>query len=362
MENQARLAIRIISLIACCLGCAHCALGQDCSGQATLSRQGVVSLIVKKIKKTTGQVIEGSGTGFIITPQGYLITADHIVARDASIDEVKIVGAIGSLFASTSALRVIDEDKSSDVALLKFLDESHLYIPIKLGDPWDVPIGASLCSIGFSAPLNVDFHATVGSLSSLSGQDDVHGVNNLWTTQLPSNVGESGSPVIRLPDKGVVGIKYGGENPATVQNINYIIPINLAGPLMSKYAGIFIPRAASNATPLVANVSVQKIDGDQQTIPLGDWKEFRAKVVDTNGKPVPGAKVAWRTPAGGSLTFVSETDANGVATATNLYTFPTVGEYTQTATVVGKDTPIGFVDASKVPIQGSIASFAFAQK
>jgi hypothetical protein len=341
-------------VLACC---------QDCSGQAALYRQGVVSLDIKKIKKTTGQLIEGHGTGFVITPQGYVLTADHLVSRDGSIDDVKIAGAIGSLFAIGSPLRIVDEDKSSDVALLKFLDESHLYIPVRLGDPWDVPVGAPLCSVGFSASLNADFHATVGSLSSLTGQDDDHGVNNLWTTQLPSNVGESGSPVLRLPDKGVVAIKYGGENPATTQNVNYIIPINLAGPLISKYAGIFIPRVTLNAAPpTVSNITVQKVDGDQQVIPIGGWKEFRAKVVDGSGHPVAGAKVAWRTPAGGSSVYVAETDSNGIASATNLYTFPTGGDYTQTVAVVGTNTPTGFVDTTKLSGQGSMASFTFKQK
>lgn len=336
---------------------------QDCSGQATLYRQGVVSLEIKKVKKDTGQVMEAHGTGFIISPEGYVLTADHVVARDSSIDDVRIIGAIGSLFANTTPLRFVDEDRTSDVAILKFLDGSHQYSPIKLGSPYDVQVGAALCSVGFSAPLNADFHATVGSLSSLTGQDDDHGVNNLWTTQLPSNVGESGSPVIRLPDKGVIAIKYGGENPAHVQNVNYIIPINLAGPLILKYTGIFIPRPTSNSSELT-KLTVQKIDGDQQIIPIGGWREFRAKVVDTTGKPVAGAKVAWTTPAGGTLAFVSETDANGVASATNLYTFPVVGDYAQTAVVVGKDTPTGFQDSSKLSSQGNfaLASFNFKQK
>jgi S1-C subfamily serine protease len=343
------------------LGFAICASGQDCSGQATLNRHGVVSLEVKKIKKTTGQVIEERGTGFIITPQGYVLTADHVVARDASIDEVKISGAVGSLFGTTSPLRIVDKDKSSDVALLKFLDESHLYSPIRLGDPWDVSVGSPLCSVGFSAPLNADFHANVGSLSSLTGQDEDHGVYNLWTTQLPSNIGESGSPVLRLPDKGVVAIKYGGESPSAVQNMNYIIPINLAGLLILKYAGISIPRSTLNAAPEVSNATVQKLDGDEQVIPVGAWKEFRVRVVDGNGKPVVGAKVAWRTPGGSTLTYVTETDSQGVATATNLYTFPTTGDYTQTAAVVARSTLTGFIDLSKIPIQGSIASFMFKQ-
>jgi hypothetical protein len=345
------------------LGTARSSLAQDCSAEAQNYRQAVVSLDVKKIKKETGQVILGNGTGFIISPRGYVLTADHVVARDTSIDEIKIFGAIGSLYATPTPLRIVEEDKSADVAVLVFLDQSHLYTPLRFGNPWDVPLGAPLCSLGYSAKLTADYRTTVGALSSLTGQDDANGVFNLWTTQLPSNVGESGSPVLLLPNKGVVAIKYGGERPNVAQDVNYLIPLSLAAELIHKHTGILLLSGPSgNASADVSSVRIQKVGGDGQEIPVGGWKDFAVKVIDEKGKAVAGAKVAWRTPAGGSLAFVSETDATGVARATNLYTFPTEGDYAQTATIVPGNTPRGFVDASKVPTVGSIASFTFEQK
>jgi len=259
-------------------------------------------------------------------------------------------------------LRIVDEDKSSDVAMLKFLDESHQYVPLRLGNPWIIQAGAQLCSLGFSAPLNADYRTTVGSLSSLTGQDDKNGVYNLWTTQLPSNVGESGAPVLYLPDRGLVAIKYGGERPGTAQNVNYIIPINLAQPLLWKYTGIILPHPELSAALEINKVKLQKVEGDDQSIPVGSWKEFKVKVVDANGKPVVGAKVAWRTPVGGALTYIAETDQAGVASATNLYTFPTPGKYLQTATLVNGDAPTGFVSLDKIVVQGTAAAFTFQQK
>jgi S1-C subfamily serine protease len=338
------------------------AIAQDCTAPASQYRQGVVSLNVKKVKKETGQVTEGNGTGFVVSPAGYVLTADHLVARDPSTDDVKLIGSLGSIHAAPSPLRIVDEDKAADVALLKFLDESHQYSPIRLGSPWDVPIGAELCSLGYSVPLNADYRTTVGSLSSLTGEDEANGVNNLWTTQLPSNPGESGAPVLRLPDNGLVAIKYGGERPGVAQNVNYIIPINLAQPLLLKYTGITLPRPNSDSTLGMISVKLQKIAGDLQVIPVGGWKNFQIKVVDVSGKPVPGAKVAWRTPIGGALTYVSETDNSGVASATNLYTFPTAGDYVQTAAIVSPNTPTGFVDTSKTLAQGPVTAFVFKQK
>jgi hypothetical protein len=157
-------------------------------------------------------------------------------------------------------------------------------------------------------------------------------------------------------------LSTGGERPGTAQNVNYIIPINLAQPLLWKYAGIIIPHPTSDATLEITNSKLEKVAGDQQTIPIGGWKNFEVKVTDPNGKPIAGAKVAWRTPTGGPLTYISQTDEQGVASATNLYTFATAGDYVQTATVVSGSTPTGFVDASKVPPQGPATSFSFEQK
>lgn len=336
------------------------AFAQDCTTPAAQYRQGVVSLDVKKVKKVTGQIAEGNGTGFVVSPAGYVLTADHLVSRDPNIDDVKINGSLGSIYAAPSPLRVVDEDKAADVALLKFLDQSHQYQPIRIGNPWDVPIGAELCSLGYSVPLNADYRANVGPLSSLTGEDDANGVNNLWTTQLSSNLGESGSPVLRLPDKGLVAIKYGGER--TAQSVNYIIPINLAQPLLSKYVGITIPHPNLDATSEIEQFKLEKVSGDLQVVPIGGWKNFTVKVVNVEGKPVPGVKVAWRTPVGGGLTYVSKTDDSGEASATNLYTFPTVGNYVQTAFIVNQNIPTGFVDASKNLPQGPEASFTFQQK
>jgi S1-C subfamily serine protease len=334
--------------------------GQDCSKQASEYRQGVVSLTVKKTQKETGKVIEANGTGFVVAPQGYVFTADHIVARDDTIDSIKLEGSIGSLYAQNSPLRVVEEDKASDIALLQFLDDSHIYVPVRLGSPWSVLVGEELCSLGFSAPLHADYRTTTGSLSALSGQDDANGVYNLWTTQLPSNVGESGAPVLQLPSGGVIAIKYGGERPSVAQNVNYVIPLNLAQPLLLKYMGLILPRAGILGAG-GDKWRLEKTGGDESLIPVGGWRNFEVKVVDDQGRPVQGAKVAWQTPEGGPLTYVAETDAAGVARATNLYTFPRAGRYTQTAKIVSKGTPTGFTQADKIVGAGPSTLFTFQE-
>jgi len=353
------------TLIALVLVC-RCqgAFAQDCTQEAKAYINSVVSLTVHKIHKDTGVIVDGNATGFIVSPQGFILTANHLVAKEADIDTVKIEGAIGSLFAGQSPVRFIEDDKPSDVALLQFRDTSHQYIPIGFGDPWAVETGAQMCSLSFSAPKNVDYHVATGTLGSTSGEDPEHNMNVLWTTQLPSNPGESGAPVLYLSSgsgrTGVVGIKYGGDNSA--QGLNYIIPINLAGTLLQKYAGVSIQHTAYPLGVGDVHFTIQKVHGDKQVIPVGGWQEFKVVVLDDTGTPVPDAKVAWQTPSGGPLTYVAVTNQAGEATATNLYTAPQPGTYTQTARVVPSDTPTGFEDQSRIRVTGNGVSFTFQQK
>jgi hypothetical protein len=351
------------------------AAGQDCTKHATSFNHGIVHLTVKKTQKETGVVIEGKGTGFVVSPQGFVITADHLVSRDATTDDVVIVGSIGSMYSASSPLKIVEENGLSDVAMLKFLDSSRSYEPIRLGCPWKLQAGALLCSLGYSSKPMQDYHATTGTLSSLSGEDKPNKVNDLWTTQMPSNEGESGSPVLLISDGGVIAVKYGGV--PTAQNVNYIIPIYHAQSMLLTYTGSPLPQCEIAAEQLKSEAAMYqysttaffkgkllKSSGDQQVIPIGGWHEFEVTVVDPSGKPVQGAKVAWQTPVGGSLTYVAETDRSGVARSTNLYTFPTKGTYFQTARVVDPKTPVGFVDATIIAPRATStpAVFEFKQQ
>src|ERR1700693_39620 len=323
------------------------AVGQDCAKHATSFNHGIVHLTVKKTQKETGVVIEGEGTGFIVSPQGFVVTSEHLVSRDATIDDITIEGRIGSMYATSSPLKIIEESQPSDIAMLRFLDSSRSYEPIRLGCPWKMQAGVPLCSLGYSTKPMQDYHATTGSLSSLSGEDKLHKINDLWTTQMPSHEGESGSPVLVTSDGGVVAIKYGGVPADQAQGVNYLIPIYHAQSMLLTYTGSPLPQCPITSELLHSDAAMLqyfsaalfkgkllKSSGDKQVIPVGGWQEFEVRVIYESGKPVSGAKVAWQTPVGGPLTYVAETDDSGVARATNLYTFPTQGTYFQTARVV----------------------------
>jgi S1-C subfamily serine protease len=184
------------------------------------NRAATVFIKVKKTLKVTGQVEERTGTGFIISASGYVLTSRHVVEADERVDEIEVAGSIGSRKAASSELAVIARNEH-DVALLKFADTSKTYSSVVLGKPSDVKVGTTLCAVGF--PKQQEFYFASGTMSGEQGA--------LWVTQMPSNPGDSGAPVF-LSSGEVVAIKFGGYDDA--QNINLLVPMNLAGDLLTK--------------------------------------------------------------------------------------------------------------------------------
>jgi S1-C subfamily serine protease len=272
-----RRGIRCVISVASVLVLCMVASAQDCSQWANNWRQSVVSLSVEKTRKETGALTRGSGTGFIVSREGHLLTAYHVVAGDPDTDDVKVFAAIGSLHGQQSPLQIVVTDKIKDIAVLAFLDDSRVYNPMPLGNPFDAVIGGQLCSLSFAAPLDEDYHTTTGTLSKKSGEDKKAGIKNLWTTEMPSNFGESGAPVIDLTRGGVIALKYGGRDPSAVQNVNYLIPLNLAKGMLDEYCNVKIPNLNPNETHSVEDAVLQSVNVTF-VLPPGDDKDFDTSV------------------------------------------------------------------------------------
>jgi hypothetical protein len=228
------------------------------------------------ITEKSGAVVERTGTGSIISGSGYVLTSYHVVmknAQDGAGDPI-ITGAPGSAEAERKGMLVIKTEASQDLVLLKFKDTSKPWSSVKIDDPDQLSAGAQLCSPGFPAiqdaipPSSYEYHVSHGVLSGKGGP------NGWWTTDMPSNPGESGAPVFDR-DGGVVALKYGGDEKA--QNINVIIPINLASDLLIT-ANVPLPTA--NAQPAPAphpddkSLDIISVSSERGTCVLADFLTF----------------------------------------------------------------------------------------
>ncbi|OIQ86748.1 putative periplasmic serine endoprotease DegP-like precursor [mine drainage metagenome] len=165
----------------------------------------------------SGSPVHGTGSGFIINPDGVILTNAHVVA-DATDVTVKLTD--GREFKA----RVLGMDKQSDVAVLK-IDARNLP-SVKIGDSTQTRVGDWVLAIG--SPFGFENSATAGIVSAKSRSLPDEGYVSFIQTDAAVNPGNSGGPLFNL-DGEVVGInsqiysRSGG-----YQGLSFAIPIDVA--------------------------------------------------------------------------------------------------------------------------------------
>jgi Do/DeqQ family serine protease len=164
------------------------------------------------------QVNHGIGTGFIINPDGYIVTNEHVVETASSI-EVTVSGVDKPLPA-----RVVGSDHELDLAVIK-IDAGKSLPTLSLGDSGSLRPGDWVIAIG--NPYGLDHTVTSGVVSALGRpvpiEDRVY--SNLIQTDAAINPGNSGGPLLNLQGQ-VVGINTAVN--AQAQGIGFAIPVNTA--------------------------------------------------------------------------------------------------------------------------------------
>ena len=152
------------------------------------AKSGVVSLRVRR-KDARGREAGGAGSGFLITPDGYLLTNFHVV-HDAA--EVQIAFEDGTVLAGS----VIGSDAHTDLALVR-AGASGTLPHLQLGASAQVRPGQVAIAIG--NPLGLGHTVTTGvvsavgrSLRSPSGRQ----IDNVIQTDASLNPGNSGGPLL----------------------------------------------------------------------------------------------------------------------------------------------------------------------
>ena len=167
------------------------------------------------------QEVEGSGSGFIINEEGYILTNYHVIqgAQEISVTLSNDV---------TTTAQVVNYDENQDVAMIKITDE-NVEIPatVELGDSDALQPGEEVIAIG--TPLSTELSSTVtkGIISATSRSVAVEsGVTmNLIQTDAAINAGNSGGPLVNTKGE-VVGINSSKISGEAVEGIGFSIPIN----------------------------------------------------------------------------------------------------------------------------------------
>lgn len=169
---------------------------------------------------------EGLGSGVIVSPDGYILTNNHVVE---GADELNVALPDDREFKA----KVIGTDPKTDVAIIK-IDAQNLPT-ITLADSDKLRVGDIVFAIG--NPLNVGQTVTMGIVSALGRKhlhllDEVGGYENFIQTDAPINMGNSGGALVDAKGR-LVGINSAIMSTTNgSMGIGFAVPINLAANIM----------------------------------------------------------------------------------------------------------------------------------
>ena len=207
------------------------------TAEANYAREGALSLqqiysdniaaVVSII--CTGRNSSSTGTGVVLTADGYIVTNCHVVegARDIQI-----------LFSDDRQLaaQLIGADSISDIAVLRVNATDLDYA--QLGDSASLQVGDAVVAIG--DPLGTELRGTMtdGIISAINRDVNVSGrVMNLIQTNAALNSGNSGGPLLNCYGQviGINTMKMGDSmSVAGVEGLGFAIPSNTVGTIVNQ--------------------------------------------------------------------------------------------------------------------------------
>lgn len=216
-----------------------------------------------------------SGSGFIVSPDGYILTNNHVVA---DFDKLKVKLTDNREFAA----RLIGRDSTTDVAVIKIDGATNLPVTV-LGADDATRVGEWVLAIG--NPLGLDHTVTAGIVSAKGrGSTDLdvyrgnqYAISDFIQTDAAINPGNSGGPLVNIRGE-VIGINSAiATRTGYYQGYGFAIPISLARDVMNDLIkhgrirraviGVSIrdvtaAEAAAAKLPQIAGVQVGGYTGD----------------------------------------------------------------------------------------------------
>lgn len=236
-----------------------------------------------------------SGSGFVYSADGYIITNYHVIEDSNSITV--------SLYDGRSLdAKIVGYDESNDVAVLKV--EAEDLTPVIVGDSDNLNVGDPVVAIG--NPLGeLTFSLTSGAVSALAREITFSDglVMSLIQTDCAINSGNSGGALFNLYGEviGITNAKYSGSSGsgATIDNIGFAIPINRAraivdsiieiGYVVKPYIGVTIADVSEETQSygLPEGASVRSIEKDSPAEKAG--LAVNDIITELNGEKITGA-------------------------------------------------------------------------
>ena len=237
------------------------------------------------------------GSGFIISPDGYILTNNHVVDGATKVDVHYGADENGSGGRTVSA-KIIGRDPATDIALVK-IDAAQPLPYVPLGDSDRIRKGDWAIAIG--NPFQLENTLTVGVISAkgraLGFSEETRSFENFIQTDAAINFGNSGGPLLNINGE-VIGINTAIRGGGA-QGLGFATPINTAkrllpqlktGKVVRSYLGMTISEVTQDAREtfnLPANTTgavVQQVSpgkpADRSGIQHGDV------ITEIDGRPI----------------------------------------------------------------------------
>src|SRR5690349_21417728 len=196
------------------------------------------------------QAVQGLGSGFLINADGQILTNYHVISGSSDV-EVTLPDQ------TRYKARVLNRDRSHDLALIQIDPKKKLSAFLRLGDSDALQVGQKVLAIG--NPFGLAGTLTTGIVSSLHRKiqsEDRGDLEDMIQTDAAINSGNSGGPL--LDSQGnVIGINTAiyGPNGGSV-GIGFAMPINRAKGMLEDF------RSGRNLAPARLGVSTVYVAGD----------------------------------------------------------------------------------------------------
>ncbi len=242
----------VLPCILTTLLCFSTAFGVQLSTSAIYKQTAPATVLIRTEK--------GAGTGFIVEPDGVIVTAWHVVD---DVNKVEIQTQSGEVY---DQVYLLSKDERKDIAILK-IPAFDLSI-VTLGNSNEVDPGTPIIVIG--NPLGIEELQTTVTDGIVSGIRVLEEGHQVIQISAPISPGNSGGPVIS--DKGeVVGVAafkiIGGEN------LNFAIPINYVRGLLA--IDLSQPLSKWESSP---DLSEPPSKSDEETL-TGRWTNNKGHIL-----------------------------------------------------------------------------------
>jgi S1-C subfamily serine protease len=324
---KSALAVTLLATLIASTGCAHNSTPTPDKARqqetpvparrtiSDIAHDSLKSVVTIVTADAAGRTLE-QGSGFIVSPDGKIVTNHHVIAgADSAIVKLSDGGIYG-------VEGIVGDDKDKDITVLKLKASGREFPFLSRGDAGQLRVGDEIVVIG--SPLGLEGTVSTGVISSKRTFPS----SQMEVLQITAPISQGSSGGALLNSKGeVVGVPF--VQMVSGQNLNFAIPITFVSPLIVDVPAKAFP---SSPPPVRAKKSPPKQSAQPPAVKRGG-NEF----AENAPQPTPSPKSADQLPQVAKTATADPSDLNGNYTGVWQSTvFAASGAAVMTVSVEGK--------------------------